>query len=97
MYCTLFPEEYTSRFLWWAQCTKSAQRTLGQDTSGRLEYEELAKVVRKPYPGLKISESMLSDEELRGVWKAMDAEKSGHVSIQDFVLFQTKLGPRGNS
>lgn len=57
----------------------------GKDTSGRLDYEELAKVVRKPYPGLKISESMLSDEELRGVWKAMDA--SGHVSIDDFVVF----------
>lgn len=57
----------------------------GKDTSARLDYQELAKVVRKPYPGLKISESMLSDEELRGVWKAMDA--SGHVSIDDFVVF----------
>jgi len=65
-----------------------------EDGSGRLDYEELVKVIRGAYPGLKLSESILSDDELRGMWKAMDTDRSGHVSIQEFMIFARRYGSR---
>lgn len=63
-----------------------------EDGSGRLDYEELVKVIRRRYPGLNISSSVLSDEDLRGVWKAMDTDQSGQVSIQEFMIFAKRYG-----
>lgn len=63
------------------------------DASGRLGYEELEAVLRTRDPGLNVSRSDLADDELRGMWKCIDDDRSGDVTVEEFLTFMRKFGP----
>jgi len=63
-----------------------------EDGSGRLDFDEFAKVVRRGFPGLSLGTAELSNEDLRGLWGAMDTDRSGDVSIQEFMIFAKRNG-----
>eukprot|EP00930_Biecheleria_cincta_P103599 TRINITY_DN9560_c0_g1_i1.p1 TRINITY_DN9560_c0_g1~~TRINITY_DN9560_c0_g1_i1.p1 ORF type:complete len:1932 (+),score=362.87 TRINITY_DN9560_c0_g1_i1:118-5913(+) len=63
-----------------------------EDRSGRLEFEEFTNVVRKSFPGLSISQTEISDDDLRGLWRAMDDDESGWVSIKEFMVWMRQHG-----
>eukprot|EP00929_Paragymnodinium_shiwhaense_P033256 TRINITY_DN18298_c0_g1_i1.p1 TRINITY_DN18298_c0_g1~~TRINITY_DN18298_c0_g1_i1.p1 ORF type:complete len:1187 (+),score=271.13 TRINITY_DN18298_c0_g1_i1:100-3660(+) len=66
--------------------------TCDEDRSGDLEFEEFNNVVRKSYPGLCIRKSTLDDRLVRGFWKALDADESGTITVQEFMLFMRHHG-----
>ena len=57
------------------------------DGSGKLGYEELEEVIRAEYPGLGIASSTMSTTNIRGLWKAIDADRSGDVTVDEFMSF----------
>lgn len=59
-----------------------------------IDYDEFFKVVRRPLPCLAIPTSSLSNVELQGLWKAMDADRSGAVSENEFMVFMRRLEGR---
>mmetsp|Transcript_25917 Transcript_25917/g.92455 ORF Transcript_25917/g.92455 Transcript_25917/m.92455 type:complete len:1134 (+) Transcript_25917:110-3511(+) len=67
----------------------------GNDT-GRLCFANFERVVRSPFPGLGVAKGSetgnVSEKQLRGLWKALDAEKSGDVSIHEFMVFTRRHG-----
>mmetsp|Transcript_44544 Transcript_44544/g.80042 ORF Transcript_44544/g.80042 Transcript_44544/m.80042 type:complete len:1940 (+) Transcript_44544:73-5892(+) len=63
-----------------------------EDKSGRLEFEEFCRVVRKSFPGLSLSPTDIKDDELRGIWRSMDEDRSGWVSIKEFMVWMRNHG-----
>lgn len=63
-----------------------------EDGSGSMGYQEFVKIVRRGYPGLSISASLVSDAELRGLWRALDREASGTVGAKEFMGFMRTHG-----
>jgi len=63
-----------------------------EDKSGRLEFEEFCRVVRKKFPGLSLSQADMRDDELRGIWRSMDEDRSGCVSIREFMIWMRNHG-----
>ncbi|CAE8618153.1 unnamed protein product [Polarella glacialis] len=63
-----------------------------EDGSGELDFEELGKVVRKGFPGLSLGPNDLKEEDLRGLWRAMDEDRSGLVTIKEFMVFMRHHG-----
>ena len=64
------------------------------DESGRLGFEELEGVTRMRDPGLNLKVDAVSQEELRGLWRAIDADSSGDVTVDEFMHFMKVHGPR---
>ena len=65
------------------------------DGSGILGYEELEEVIRADYPGLGMKPAQLSQARIRGLWKAIDSDRSGDVTVDEFMGFMRKHGPAG--
>jgi len=55
-----------------------------------MTYDEMMKVFRKSFPGLNISKTELSDEEMRGFWKLLDDDRSSVVEVAEFMRFMRK-------
>ena len=64
------------------------------DGSGKLGYEELEEVIRADYPGLGMKPAAISTSRVRGLWKAIDADRSGDVTVDEFMSFMRRHGPR---
>ena len=60
------------------------------DESGRLGWEELEQVSRRRDPGLNLSEEKITLNELRGLWRAIDIDCSGDVTVDEFMHFMKK-------
>ena len=66
---------------------------LDVDGSGRLGFEELESVIRAPYPCLCTPEEVLPLEQIKALWKAIDADSSGDVTVDEFMGFMRSYGP----
>ena len=64
------------------------------DESGRLGFEELEGVTRMRDPGLNLKEKDMSQDELKGLWRAIDEDSSGDVTVDEFMHFMKVHGPR---
>ena len=64
------------------------------DESGRLGWEELEQVSRRRDPGLNLSEDKITLNELRGLWRAIDIDCSGDVTVDEFMHFMKKNATR---
>lgn len=64
---------------------------LDDDKSGRIAYAELAQGVREE---LGMSRKELPEEELQGLWNALDADSSGFICVGEFLRF-VKRGAAG--
>jgi Ca2+-binding EF-hand superfamily protein len=67
-------------------------RAIDQDENGRLGYDELERVVRAngTQGGLSLTTSDLTDNDLRGLWRALDRDVSGEVTIDEFMGFMRR-------
>lgn len=65
---------------------------LDTDSSGNFDFNELRGMIRKPLPCLAISVEVLDDASLQGLWKALDADQSGSVTVQEFMRFMRQYG-----
>lgn len=63
-----------------------------EDRSGTMEFDELVAFLRRPLPGLRIPVTLLPDDEVRGLWRALDADRSGSVSTREFTAFMRQHG-----
>lgn len=61
---------------------------MDDDSSGKINYHELEDMVRNE---LKVQTSKFSDEQLRGIWQALDEDKSGLITAGEFGKFM-RLG-----
>ena len=57
------------------------------DGTGRISYKELAGMVREE---LRLGPSELREEELEGLWRALDADSSGWISAGEFGRFMRR-------
>ena len=62
------------------------------DGSGQIELRELEAMVRG---ALKLDAKALSGDELKGLWATLDADKSGLVTIEEFVGFLRRTTSAG--
>lgn len=60
------------------------------DSSASISIEELVSIIRRPLPCLEINETEISDLEIRGLWKAMDTDRCGCISRDDFMVFMRR-------
>jgi len=60
------------------------------DSNGAIAYDELEKLVRRPPPCLGIPEDRLSERDLMMLWKAMDSDCSGVITVQEFMVFMRR-------
>ena len=67
------------------------------DESGRLGFEELEGVTRMRDPGLNLAQKDLSTHDLKGLWKAIDADCSGDVTVDEYMHFMKAHGPQMHS
>jgi len=67
---------------------------LDSDHSGSMEFDEMRAMIRRPLPCLAIPPKIISDEGLRRLWKALDADRSGEVTVQEFMVFMRRRGTR---
>jgi Ca2+-binding EF-hand superfamily protein len=67
-------------------------RAIDQDENDRLGYDELERVVRAngTQGGLSLTTSDLTDNDLRGLWRALDRDVSGEVTIDEFMNFMRR-------
>ena len=67
-------------------------RAIDQDENDRLGYDELERVVRAngTQGGLSLTTSDLTDNDLRGLWRALDKDVSGEVTIDEFMGFMRR-------
>jgi len=61
-------------------------RLFDSDNSGVMHFEELREVLRSGYPGLGLDEKAVPDPYVKGLWRALDEDASGHVSVQEFMV-----------
>ena len=57
-----------------------------------MSYEELKKVLRTGYPGLEVTTDQVTDNQIRGLWRGLDDDLSGEVSVQEFMIFFRRHG-----
>ena len=57
-----------------------------------MSYEELKKVLRTGYPGLEVTTDQVTDNDIRGLWRGLDDDLSGEVSVQEFMIFFRRHG-----
>ena len=67
-------------------------RAMDTDASDGLGFEELEGVARAngTQGGLSLQRSDLADSELRGLWRALDGDCSGEVTIDEFMHFMRR-------
>ena len=67
-------------------------RAIDQDENDRLGYEELERVTRAngTQGGLSLTTSELTDNDLKGLWRALDRDVSGEVTIDEFMGFMRR-------
>ncbi|KAH8098387.1 oxidoreductase [Aureococcus anophagefferens] len=58
-------------------------RQFDRDASGEMSFEELCAVVRNRFPGVSLGPAQLPDEDLQGLWKRLDVDRSSTVSVQE--------------
>eukprot|EP00928_Gymnodinium_smaydae_P012261 TRINITY_DN14453_c0_g1_i2.p1 TRINITY_DN14453_c0_g1~~TRINITY_DN14453_c0_g1_i2.p1 ORF type:complete len:620 (-),score=56.72 TRINITY_DN14453_c0_g1_i2:147-1757(-) len=56
-------------------------------TKRLLDFNEFVGMIRCPRPGLSITTAMMSDDEVRGLWKIIDVDRLGRVSFDEFMRF----------
>lgn len=61
------------------------------DGSGSIGYDEFFNIIRRPLPCLAIPTSAISSDELKGLWKAMDEDRSSTITVQEFMVFMRRL------
>jgi len=71
-------------------------QSIDVDGSGAIGFDELQKLVRTSFPGLKIPTASgkfggqwqqgISDSALRALWKGIDADRSGESSVAEFMI-----------
>jgi len=61
---------------------------MDDDCSGKVNFHELEDMIRNE---LKVSKAKLSDEQLRAVWRALDEDESGLITVGEFGSFM-RLG-----
>ena len=49
--------------------------------------KELVDVLRSSFPGLQITERGLSDDDIKGLWRGLDDDLSGEVTVQEFRYY----------
>jgi len=52
-----------------------------------MTFAEFRHMCRSIYPGLNVDRKLLGDGLLKGLWRAMDADSSGEVTVQEFMVF----------
>jgi len=62
------------------------------DRLGKLCLEDLQAMVRKPLPHLAIPIKQISESDFKGLWKAIDLQKSGEVTMREFLIFMRRFG-----
>jgi len=62
------------------------------DGTGEMEFDELVDLVRKNNPCLALTRKEVSDDDLRGLWKAADDDRSGKVTTKEFFALMRKHG-----
>ena len=68
-------------------------RHMDSDGSGKVTYRELVELVRNEPDGLGIPVEKLSDDSLRSVWAALDADRSGYITAGEFGKFMRQGEP----
>ncbi|CAJ1330951.1 unnamed protein product [Effrenium voratum] len=63
---------------------------LADQNSGRIDFNDFQGMVRQRTPGLGINKKKVSDQELKGLWRALDSNLSSDVRIQDFMVFMRR-------
>ncbi|CAJ1358353.1 unnamed protein product [Effrenium voratum] len=75
-------------------CWYKVFKLVDVDGSGEIGYDEFFKIIRRPLPCLAISVKEIPNEDLKGLWKAMDQDLSGSISAQEFMVFMRRLEVR---
>ena len=67
-------------------------KAIDTDENDRLEYDELERVVRAngSQGGLSLVPEKVADADLRGLWRRLDDDCSGGVSVEEFVGFMRR-------
>eukprot|EP00930_Biecheleria_cincta_P018104 TRINITY_DN1420_c0_g3_i1.p1 TRINITY_DN1420_c0_g3~~TRINITY_DN1420_c0_g3_i1.p1 ORF type:complete len:1071 (+),score=140.28 TRINITY_DN1420_c0_g3_i1:278-3490(+) len=76
----------STRANWWGLL-----RLIDFDSSASIGIEELISIIRRPSPCLEINETEISDQEIHGLWKAMDTDRCGCVSRDEFMVFMRRM------
>jgi len=63
-----------------------------EDGSGNMDFEEMVSNLRSNFPGLSITHRQVSDIEMRGLWKALDTDRSGLLDVKHFMVFMRHHG-----
>jgi len=69
-------------------------RLIDSDDSGKMCFEEMREIVRRRLPCLAISADQLPERDLQAFWKALDADRSGEVTIPEFMKFMRRHGSK---
>jgi Ca2+-binding EF-hand superfamily protein len=67
-------------------------RMVDTDNSGQMGFEELKAMCYRPLPCLAIHSRILKEVDLKGLWKALDKDKSSLVNTNEFMVFMRKHG-----
>ena len=60
---------------------------MDSDGSGRVTYEEVREMVRSEAGGLRLGEDKLPEARLQSLWRALDEDASGYITVKEFGLF----------
>jgi Ca2+-binding EF-hand superfamily protein len=61
-----------------------------QEGTGHMHSEELMTLVRDQYRGLGITPNVVSDKDLKSLWRALDDNASGDITVMEFMHFMRK-------
>ena len=59
---------------------------MDSDGSGRVTYEEVRDMVRSEEGGLRLGEDKLPDARLQSLWRALDDDASGYITVKECML-----------
>jgi len=62
----------------------------GANASDMIGHRDFFDIIRRPLPSLAMTEKQLSDRELKGLWKALDVDRSGDVDVPEFMCFMRR-------
>ena len=64
--------------------------SMDQDKSGRVTYVEFHGMVRSEASGLGLQPAQLPEPRLRSLWRALDDDGSGFITVKEFGNFMKK-------